>query len=260
MMRFGILFVLFAVFVSAVSALESGIEISGELDGSSALHPFEVVEGRDYELFVSSDSVDVELSVLRGSNVFIRSDRDRRSFTTDAYARWSAGRSETLTARVEGDTSGPYTIKLVERGVLSSNFSLNRSEGPLGSTFEAYVNVSCDGGPCGEVIVTLDPYIDPQVRSLDDDDMVIVVSDEGREVTRVREALDRVSSLRSVPEQVRDRIGRSAPREPSVAVFANLEVFAMLDESVASIGTSAYWSESFGSGSVCVIEIGRAHV
>jgi hypothetical protein len=152
---------------------------------------------------------------------------------------------------VRGDGPGDYSIRLVERGELTSLFSLNTSEGPIGTAFEARVELSCASGSCGEVIVTLDPYVDPMV---DSDGDAIVITSQGRERMSARSALRSIAQLRSIPEGVRTRLLGAS--ETPIAIFADLEVRALLDESVDSIGAPLFWSESIGSGSVCVIDSG----
>jgi subtilisin family serine protease len=225
---------------------------------------FVATEGRSYELvFTAIDDIDGEMFVSRQSgDLLAYSDDDLRFETFSPRVRFIAGASETISVLVReyDGATGNYTIALNERGTLSSVFSLNETSVWVDDVFTATINVTCSDNPCGNVTVTLDPYIDPVAKR----------NPEGALSIRTANGVESVPAITrsGISERAVARIGERAPRALDVlrergllqedieAIYGELTVHTMLDDSISFIGATDVWAESTGSGSVCVIDTG----
>ncbi len=167
-------------------------------------------------------------------------------------------------------SGGNYSVKVTKQGTLQAAISINSSSVETNKTFIVYSNVSCSGGPCGDVTAVLDPYVDKAViKALNKGEPadVIVTYKPSYEAKKAYAMLSS-SSIRkydfalAVKQRVDNHKLRSLLSDPLIdRIELDIKLKAYLDSSVPSINAGTYWSFNFTgeNQTVCVIDTGVAY-
>jgi PGF-pre-PGF domain-containing protein len=271
------------------------------INGTLQLHQFDSEGDIDYMQFVltaqtayaiqttagSGEDTDTLLEVFFPNQALLVENDDDLSVasTTNSRAVFIAPSSGTFYARVSewnGAAGGNYSLNVTQLGTLNTTMTIPDTTVLENGTFIVNTTLTCTGGPCGTVQLTLDPppleekldeRIDPQViKQLEHSDSVPVIvlyESKRRKPTLTTAEFDQTVAYAAIPAVAGDLTNAGLDKlrdDPRVQYIGyDVPVQMSLTSTAPLVGAPTTWAMQVNntnitgtSVSVCVLDTGIA--